>query len=187
MFSYILDRFPYIGRLRKRIRDAGLYPAGHYYSPIPKHEDVVTYLKSTKTDKIELPDIDLNMQKQFELLTVFQTFYDDLPFPEKKNQEYRYYYDQGFFCYADAIFLYSFLRHINPRRIIEVGSGFSSAVILDTVERFFFFKPEMTFIEPYPDRLRRLIKSHDVGTKIIFFELFCHITANGRYISSILM
>jgi Methyltransferase domain len=168
MLRYILDRLPYIGRLREQIRDAGLYPAGHYYSPIPKHEEIVVHLESTKPDKFELPSIDLNRQNQFELLTAFQAFYDDLPFPETKNQVCRYYYDQTVFCYADAIFLYSFLRHINPRRIIEVGSGFSSAVILDTVEKFFLQQPEITFIEPYPDRLRGLLKSHDEGaTRII--------------------
>jgi hypothetical protein len=102
-----------------------LYPAGHYYSPIPKHEEILAYLESAKTDKLELPGIDLNRQNQFELLKAFQAFYDDLPFPEKKNQECRYYYDQSVFCYADAIFLYSFLRQMNPQRIIEVGSGFS--------------------------------------------------------------
>jgi hypothetical protein len=125
MLRYILDRLPYIGRLREQIRDAGQFPAGHYYSPIPRHEEIVVHLESTKPDKIELPAINLNRQNQSELLTVFQAFYDDLPFPEKKNQECRYYYDQIWFCYADAIFLYSFLRHINPRRIIEVGSSFS--------------------------------------------------------------
>ena len=168
MRQYILDRLPYIGRLRKQIRDAGLYPAGHYYSPIPKYEEIVVHLESTKTDKLELPAIDLNRQHQFELLTAFQAFYDDLPFPEKKIPECRYYYDQSFFCYADAIFLYSFLRHSHPRRIIEIGSGFSSAIMLDTVERFFRHQPEVTFIEPYPDRLRQLLKSHDEeATRII--------------------
>lgn len=164
MRRYILDRLPFIGRRRKQVTDAGLYPAGHYYSPIPQHQEIVAYLESLKTDRSELPAIDLNKPGQFELLTTFQAFYDDLPFPEKRNQECRYYYDQDGFCYADAIFLYSFLRHANPRRIIEVGSGFSSAVMLDTVERFFPQRPEMTFIDPYPDRLRGLLKTHDAGT-----------------------
>ena len=116
MLRYILDRLPYIGRLRQQIRDAGLYLPGHYYSPIPKYEEIVGYLESTKTDKVELPGIDLNKQSQCELLTAFQAFYEDLPFPETKNQECRYYYDQSVFCYADAIFLYSFLRHITLQR-----------------------------------------------------------------------
>ena len=65
MLRYILDRLPYIGRLRKQIRDAGIYPAGHYYSPIPEHEEIVVYLESKKADKVDPPAIDLNRQNQF--------------------------------------------------------------------------------------------------------------------------
>jgi methyltransferase family protein len=168
MLRYILDRLPYIGRLRNQIRNAeirnaGRYPLGHYHSPIPKREDILQYLELMKTDEIELPDVDLNRQKQWELLTAFQVFYDDLPFPEKKDQECRYYYDQTWFCYADAIFLYSFLRYRNPKRVVEVGSGFSSAVILDTAGKFLTQQPEITFIDPYPNRLMRLLRPHDEG------------------------
>lgn len=115
-------------------------------------------------DTLELPGIDLNRERQFERLAAFSAFYDELPFPEKPGEDCRYYYDQRVFCYADAIFLYAFLRHLKPRRIIEVGSGFSSAVMLDTIERFFPQPPRMTFIEPHPDRLKRLLRSHDENT-----------------------
>ena len=82
-------------------------------------------------------------------------------FPHDKSPRYRYYYDRSVFCYPDAIFLYCFLRHIQPARIIEVGSGFSSDVMLDTVERFFPTRPRMTFIEPYPDRLNQIRRDAD--------------------------
>ncbi len=158
MLPRLLQKLPYyINRLRR----GGTYPPGHYYSPVPKREEVLAYLNSTNAAETELGDIDLNRQSQFELLTAFQAFYDALPFPEKKNRDCRYYYDQTWFCYADAIFLYSFLRHAKPQRIIEVGSGFSSAVILDTVERCFSHRPDITFIEPDPARLRRLLKPGD--------------------------
>jgi hypothetical protein len=45
------------------------------------------------------------------------------------------------------------LRHFKPKRIIEVGSGFSSAVIIDTNEIFFDGEIQVRFIEPFPDRL----------------------------------
>jgi len=82
---YIFDRLPYIGSLRRKIRDQGAYPAGHYYSPIPKPEEVLKYLESTKKDKSELPDIHLNREGQAERLNAFETFYHDLPFPEEKG------------------------------------------------------------------------------------------------------
>jgi hypothetical protein len=110
---------------------------------------------------VELPDIKLNKENQFQRLQEFCRFYDELPFPEKQKPACRYYYGQNWFGYADAIFLYSFLRQNKPKRIVEVGSGFSSAVILDTAERFLPQQTEVTFIEPYPDRLLSLLKNHD--------------------------
>jgi predicted O-methyltransferase YrrM len=89
------------------------------------------------------------------------TFYKDLPFPEQQKPDFRYYYQNDWYSYADAIFLYSFLRKNQPGRIVEIGSGFSSAVMLDTVERFFSRRPAMTFIEPYPERLKSLLRRED--------------------------
>ena len=43
------------------------------------------------------------------------------------------------------------IRHFKPKRIIEIGSGFSSANMLDTNELFFGNKIDITFIEPYPE------------------------------------
>ena len=114
-----------------------------------------------KEPQTEFPDIQFHEREQFALLMTFATFYADLPFPERPRDDCRYYYDQTFFCYPDAIFLYSFLRHTQPAQIIEIGSGFSSGVMLDTVERFFPTRPRMTFIEPYPDRLNRMLRAND--------------------------
>lgn len=172
IIRYFLDRLPYIGKLRQQIRDIGRYPAGHYSSPIPKHDDILVYLQSrkiqqranstlTEDNNIELPDIHLNKESQFEILQEFKNFYNDLPFHEQPHNGLRYYYDQGYFCYADAIFLYSFLRHTKPKRVIEIGSGFSSAVILDTADFFLNHHPEITFVEPYPDRLINILKPQD--------------------------
>ena len=161
LIRYILDRLPYIGDLRKQVRNQGSSPAGHYYSPIPNHNDILEYIKSPKRNLMELPDINLNKENQFKLLQEYHEYYDALPFPEQKEQNFRYYYAQPWFCYADAIFLYSFLRKNKPNRIVEVGSGFSSAVILDTVEKYFDQRTEITFIEPYPDRLMSILKPLD--------------------------
>ena len=103
----------------------------------------------------------LTMTPSLGLLNQYSQFYDELPFPEKQNHQYRYYYENSFFSYSDAVFLYSFLRTHKPKRIIEIGSGFSSAVILDTVELFFTQRPDITFIEPSTSRLKKLLKSED--------------------------
>ena len=53
------------------------------------------------------------------------------------------------------------MRHFKPARIIEVGSGYSSAVMLDTNEMCLGSRTNMTFIEPFPDRLKSLLKADD--------------------------
>ena len=137
---------------------------GHFYSPIPSREEVsevVTRIRAEQTGRSERPGIRLNGEQQRDLLKTFETFYKDLPFQEEQSDRCRYYFRQSSYPYPDAIFLYSFLRHVKPKQIIEVGSGFSSAVILDTVDRFFPQPPRVTFIEPYPVTLTRLLRPED--------------------------
>jgi hypothetical protein len=53
------------------------------------------------------------------------------------------------------------IRHVKPKKIIEVGSGYSSAAALDTDELFFDNAIKCTFIEPYPELLLSLMKEGD--------------------------
>ena len=167
--SYALDRFPYVSRLRKTVREAGAFPPGHFHSPIPNHTEVLRQVEFIKAKKSEVRDVRFNYQEQFEALNAFAAFYNDLPFPVHRSDACRYYYGQSVFPYPDAIFLYSFLRHIRPSAIIEVGSGFSSAVILDTVDRFLPAAPQITFIEPEPSRLNHILRDSD-RRKVRIFE-----------------
>ena len=143
-------------------RNQGKFYCGHYYSPTPHRSEVREYA-SRDLIKSEMLDIQLNEEKQKKLLQNFSQFYNDLPFSEEKKDSCRYFYQNSFFKYSDAIFLYSFLRENKPRRIVEVGSGFSSAVILDTVENFFEEKPELIFIEPDLARLKGLLREKDLN------------------------
>lgn len=163
----LINRVPFIKKLNEQnkelseqVRKQGAYQAGHYHSPIPSEEDVLEYVKMRKFNS-ELMGIELNEQNQNELLNDFIRFYKDLPFPEKQSLGRRYYYDNSWYSYSDAIFLYGFLRKYMPMRIIEVGSGFSSAVMLDTIDSCYPQRPEITFIEPHPDRLMNLFGADD--------------------------
>jgi hypothetical protein len=161
LLKALFKRTPFLRGLDRQIQMQGAFPAGHYYSPIPSDEDVNSYLKSRKSQPEEISSIDLNEIAQRDLLNEFIGFYPDIPFSEQKLPASRYYYNNDYFCYSDAIFLYCFMKKYKPRRIIEVGSGFSSAAMLDTVDSCFSQRPEITFIEPYPDRLMSLIKPED--------------------------
>ncbi|QUV83706.1 class I SAM-dependent methyltransferase [Chloracidobacterium aggregatum] len=157
-----IKRLPFIRDLIQQVKNQGAFPAGHYYSPIPSKEEVLHYVQTRGTPKNELPGINLNEDEQLELLKEYISFYPDISFPEEQKSTHRYYYNNQWFSYSDAIFLHCFLRRYTPKRIIEVGCGFSSALILDTIEKFSFYKPEVTFIEPYPDRLLSLLREGDI-------------------------
>jgi hypothetical protein len=56
------------------------------------------------------------------------------------------------------------IRKFRPKRIIEVGSGFSSAAILDTLDRTAGMEgTRCTFIEPNQGRLLEMLRAADGG------------------------
>ena len=56
------------------------------------------------------------------------------------------------------------LRHLRPAQIIEIGAGASSAVALDTFDRFFAERPRGCFIDPYPALLQSMLTPQDNAT-----------------------
>ncbi len=136
-------------------------PPGHFYSPLPDGQDIEKRKDIIFQKKTYFPGIRLNIDRQLQLLDEFETYYKEQPFPEQKKDNLRYYYDNGWYVYCDGVVLYSMIRHLKPRVIIEIGSGFSSCNILDTNELFFNNTIDCTFIEPYPQRLYQNIKEED--------------------------
>jgi predicted O-methyltransferase YrrM len=148
---------------RKAFREAFRFAGpGHFYSPIPSMDEVRRDAAGLFGPPPQaLPGIELNEARQLELLEEITQYYRELPFPEHKSPGRRYFYENPMYSYSDAIFLYGMIRHAHPKRIVEVGSGFSSCVILDTADLFLDGKVECTFIEPYPNRLLSLLKPED--------------------------
>jgi hypothetical protein len=160
----IIRSLPYIGKMR---RDLDLhanvqYPPGHYSSPVVSKEEV-----QADADRIfnvtskEIRGIDLREEQQLQLLAELANMYTGIPFTAEKQEGYRYYYENLAYSYSDAIFLHLMIRYFKPERIIEIGSGFSSTVMLDTNEYFFGNSINLSFIEPYPNRFYSVIKPED--------------------------
>ena len=59
----------------------------------------------------------------------------DLHFDADRGGGTRYYWDNDGFGPGDAVALAAMMRHASPSRIIEVGAGYSTAVMLDVAER----------------------------------------------------
>jgi predicted O-methyltransferase YrrM len=61
---------------------------------------------------------------------------------------------------VDAAIYHSLLRHLRPRRVLEVGSGYSTAVALDTIEAH-GLDTVVECIEPNPERLQGRLRPGD--------------------------
>lgn len=137
------------------------WPPGHYYSPIPDLREVRARADRIFTSPPEIPGVPLEPERQLALVRRLSSACQDLPYTDDPLPGVRYHFANDFFGPGDAVVLQAMLRSFRPRRIVEVGSGFSSALILDTNERFLDGQLACTFIEPYPDRLYDLLTPAD--------------------------
>ena len=135
-------------------------PAGHFYSPMPSAEDVEALERRPPTTS-PLPGIALNDEAQLTLLSELARFYSSMPFTAEQSPGLRYWFENPSYSYGDGTLLHSMLRWLRPRRLIEVGSGYTSALTLDTNQRFLDSRLSCTFIEPYPELLRTLLHPGD--------------------------
>lgn len=103
-------------------------------------------------------EVDLAEARQRQLAGELASMWSDVPVT--RHRDWRYYRDNSMFGLSDAAVLHSMLRYLQPKRYVEVGSGFSSALALDTADRY-VPELEVTLIEPYPERLMGLLRSAD--------------------------
>ena len=143
-------------------------PHGHFYSPLPSKEDEEKYCANKPVDVDS--SIRLNIDEQLALCNEMKKFYNPWMFAETEsglgqNGNTRYYYENKFFSYGDGIILNMFLRKTHPKRIVEVGCGFSSAMMLDTCDMFSELGDvDFTFIEPEPERrLLKLVDAREIN------------------------
>lgn len=152
--------------VRKRYAREGLFepfPRGHFYSPLPDYEDVEerqAILFEREIDVIE--SVDLNTPKQLDLVRKLAALCGDFCWQKRKKTEHRFYLENNWFGEGDALSLYFMMRHFRPKRIIEIGSGYSSALMLDVNEHFLDHSISFSFIEPFPEnRLNGLLRMQD--------------------------
>jgi predicted O-methyltransferase YrrM len=167
LIDAIMKRLGYVNAARAHAQlkkwKTNFVQPGHYYSPLNDSE----FLKKNE-NKIfanytdQLGGIDFNEDHQVSLLNDFKKIYPRLDLSVEPRNGSRYYFKNGMFSYSDAIFLSCMMIHNQPKRIIEIGSGFSSALMLDINEMHLNNSVALTFIEPYPEeRLNKLVRQSD--------------------------
>lgn len=133
---------------------------GHYYSPIPNLHEIKENEQTLFSKNKKIGGVEINEESQQQMFSSYlesiESFYKII----HEKETLRYFTPNGFFEFFDAATLYSIIKNFKPKRIIEVGSGFSSSVMLDTREKL-NLNMELTFIEPFPDRLNSLLTEKD--------------------------
>jgi len=131
------------------------FPDGHYYSPVVCPDDVLAYWqRSSALGAHELSGIELDLDSMTDFWRQNAACIRAAPFSDEPGAETRYYYNDGRYPKGDALVLMCMINTFRPKRIIEIGSGFSSAVMLDTADMLNIADLQITCIDPYADRLR---------------------------------
>jgi hypothetical protein len=94
----------------------------HYYEPSFRNAPIRELLAKER----DLPGIDWNSDEQLQLLKSFSYDSELATLPHQETGNYEYYLGNGSFESGDAEYWYNLIRFKKPKRIIEVGSGFST-------------------------------------------------------------
>lgn len=143
-------------------------PPGHYYSPLPSLQDIADAFARGGSGR-PLPAIDLREDEQVALAREFAGYYPEQPFPEEPAPGRRYHLNNPSYGHHDAVILYCMLRHLRPKRIVEVGSGFSTAAMLDINAFAMGGRMRHTVIDPDTSRLGPLLGAGD-GPRVELIE-----------------
>jgi len=134
-------------------------PPGHFYSPIVDPAEAGRHLDAlwAKPLPTRLPSIEIDRSEMVATWKSLVPFLSTVPFHEKRREPYRFFFDNPTYSWGDGSVLHAMIRRYKPRRLIEVGSGYSSACTIDTVEHYLDWDCELTFIEPYAQKLREVV------------------------------
>lgn len=124
----------------------------HYYEPLPDFRSITAEQASRRRT---YPAIDFRWEQQLALLNELTNYADEL-------SSIDFDFNNGFFNGFDAAVYYCLIRQLKPRRILEIGGGYSTRIAhkaLATNQQ-----GELTCIEPYPEE--RLLEAL-LGVEII--------------------
>jgi hypothetical protein len=161
-------------------------PPGHFYSPLPDLEEVERDVE--RIYRLPQPEdgVDLNSEKQLSLLSELLNYYPLFCWKDEPMGKLRYGLRNDYFGWGDAVILFGMLQHFAPKKVIEIGSGFSSALMLDTNDIFCNGRIQFNFIEPHAERLHQLlapadrckVKLHELEVQNVPVEVFDQLEPN---------
>ena len=145
--QFLKKLFPFWQRLGLHITPK------HFYEPVP---DTTTLKDEIWRKDSEMVGIDIREQDQINRLSDlrrdFKEEYESLP-RTATPVPYQYYIDNDSFKSVDGEVLYCMIRHFKPKRIIEIGSGYSTYLSAQALlkNKKGGTNAELVAIEPYPN------------------------------------
>jgi len=141
------ERMPICRRILSAV---GVFPVtNHYYEPLIDFSLLSRPLDQPRN----LPGIDMNVAEQLNLLKEFHYSEELRPFTAPKRDELTYSFGNGYFDSGDAEFLYNLVRLKKPKRVVEIGSGNSTLLVIEAIRRnkseLAEYSCEHICIEPY--------------------------------------
>jgi predicted O-methyltransferase YrrM len=138
------------------------FPPGHFYSPVVSPTKIRDYvLRERNETASNLLGLKLPTAQMAAFWIDNLEFIKSTPFAPEPGEQDRYYYRNSSFGRGDAIVLRAMINANRPRRIIEIGSGFSTACILDSASHAGIRDLQLTCVEPYPNRLNEILRCED--------------------------
>ena len=140
----------YSGEVFRRFERHGVHVSPvHFYSPIPDTAQLGDDIWRKESD---LVGVDMNDETQLHLVSeIFPQFRDEyealLSAPSEDPS--RFYLGNGLFDGTDALVLYCMLRYLKPRRVIEVGAGYSTRLAAQAA--LANGATELVCVDPFPD------------------------------------
>jgi predicted O-methyltransferase YrrM len=139
-----------------------MFPAGHYYSPIVDPSTIAEYVnKQYLQEPGDINGIHFDEDAMMRLWKENAEFIKNTPFSEYDDGKNRYYYANPSYPYGDGMMLRAMIARFKPKTVIEVGSGFTSACMLDAADHVRLSDFAMTCIDPDADRLRGRLREQD--------------------------
>lgn len=102
----------------------------HYYEPVILAKDLIAPLDDPRI----LPGMNMQIERQLKLLSELR-YGDELKDFPKEKKDASYGYQNLNYGIGDAEILYSLIRKLAPRRIIEIGSGDSTLMARAAISR----------------------------------------------------
>jgi predicted O-methyltransferase YrrM len=133
-FRYIRSRNVNEMPVSKKIfQKIGVFPINdHYYEPL---FNTAKHIHKRLDDDRKLQAIDFNINEQRGILSRFRYNEEITQFPLRSSEELTYYFNNGSYPAGDAELLYNMIRLYQPRKIIEIGCGFSTLMMQNALKK----------------------------------------------------